>query len=244
MNLRKDHYRLCLSALSQGFGSRELPSDAEGGGKAARPSPGAFVPPPVRSALPALSSLPLSLGPLVRTSAAPAAVVAAVAPARASGPSPFVPPPLRLRLLRRVVPCAGGRRGLRLRHSKSGPSPDRTGLPPFSPTGRRYLTACSLVPGADGAAGLLWGALGGSGWEPAPVRCTGFGPALGTITTKRGAAASLQAVLRAPFGYPTLLSPPEGGGGLKDSCPRALTGTRDGAPGGSCRLPSEPKPCL
>ena len=144
MNLRKDHYRLCLSAPFPGFGSaRVAPRMPRAGGE--ERGLGRQPNPPVQSALPAVLPSVSRLGlPFVPPSPARAAVVAAGCPLR-------------------------GRVGGSAKALKSGPSPDRTGLPPFfphptPPTGRHTSQACSLVPGADGDAGCLRGSPPGGAW--------------------------------------------------------------------------------
>ena len=67
--------------------------------------------------------------------------------------------------------------------------------------------------GRRGAPAGVWGAT-------APVRGTGLGPPLGTLTVARCVGLAPGRPPRAP-GYPTRLSPPGGGGGFNVSPPRS-----------------------
>lgn len=107
-----------------------------------------------------------------------------------------------------------------------GPSPF---LPPWATrldTPAR-LSSAGLTERAGRTSGRPRGGRG-------PVRCTGPGPTLGTLTQSAEAEAfAPRRTPRAP-GYPTLPPPSEGGGGFNVSPPR-LGGARSAR--GSCRLP-------
>ena len=100
------------------------------------------------------------------------------------------------------------------------------------PTGRASLY---FPPRASGCA------LAGVRGDYIPVRCSGPGPPLGTLTQALCGGLAPGRPLRAP-GYPTLLSPSGRGGGFNVSSPAPRPPGRlaGWSARGSCRLPLKP----
>ena len=123
--------------------------------------------------------------------------------------------------------CAGGPARSLVTLPSLGRRPDRTGLLVFPPTGRRNpARRARLAPRHDGAAGSTSGCPTGgiSGLVSQTVRCTGTGPPLGTVKTPARCGGFAPGRPPRASGYPTLLSPPEGGRGVQCLPPRRWLG--------------------